>query len=282
MDIISEYSYINNNIETLMQRVKKAAEKSGRVASDIDIIAVSKTAPIGKILEASKTGICKFGENRVQELLEKRKSIAVMGAQTQTDRLDVWTQPDRFHKQAQADQIKKHIIVSKCEADRVRPMLEWHFIGRLQTNKVKLLVGNVELIHSLDRFELAEEIQKCASARDIVVNTLVQVNISKEESKAGFFHENLSDTIYKLSKLPNIRVKGLMTIAPFVDDPENNRVYFREIHKVLVDIAKEKMDNVSMDVLSAGMSNDFEVAIEEGSNVIRVGAAVFAEHSNKR
>jgi pyridoxal phosphate enzyme (YggS family) len=151
----------------------------------------------------------------------------------------------------------------------------WHLIGHLQTNKVKYIIDKVSLIHSVDRLELAQEIQKRAEKSGKVMDILVQVNIAQEEQKSGVYTDKLYDLITGISTLRNLRVKGLMTIAPFTEDPEAVRPVFRELNKISVDIKNENIDNINMGLLSMGMSNDFEVAIEEGANIIRVGTAIF-------
>jgi len=261
------YDYISSNIEALRRRVEAAAEKSGRKASDIDIIAVSKTKPIEMIIAATKSGLYRFGENRAQELLEKQRAAEAYGIDTAARVIVAEPRGCSSGSTGEAADIDNGNAAG----------IEWHFIGSLQTNKVRQIVGRTKLIHSLDRFELADEIQRCASKRGIVVDTLVQVNIAKEDSKSGFFHENIEEILIKLSEMRNIRINGLMTIAPFVDDPEENRTFFRALNKIFVDMSMKKMDNVNMAVLSAGMSNDFEVAIEEGANMVRIGTSVFGE-----
>lgn len=153
----------------------------------------------------------------------------------------------------------------------------WHLIGHLQTNKVKYIVEKVDLIHSLDRMELAEEIQKRAEKAGRIMEALVQVNIAEEESKFGMEMDKVPDFLKNVSKFPNIRIKGLMTIAPLAQNPEEIRWVFTELRKLHIDITRENIDNINMDYLSMGMSNDFEAAIEEGSNMVRIGTAIFGK-----
>jgi len=153
----------------------------------------------------------------------------------------------------------------------------WHLIGRLQTNKVKYIIDKVTMIHSLDRPELAEEIQKRAMACNRTVDVLIQVNVSGEETKAGISPEEVYDFAVKMSRYPNIRVKGLMTIAPYTEDPESVRWIFRRLKNISVDIGRENIDNIDMQYLSMGMSHDFEVAVEEGANIVRIGSSIFGE-----
>jgi len=159
--------------------------------------------------------------------------------------------------------------------DIIGAQCNWHLIGSLQTNKVKYIIDKVALIHSLDRIELAEEIQKRAERISRVVDVLVQVNVAKEETKSGIYLEQAYDFVKEVSKYGNIRIRGLMTIAPFAENPEEVRFVFRELHKLYIDISRENADNINMDYLSMGMSNDFEIAIEEGSNMVRIGTAIF-------
>lgn len=155
--------------------------------------------------------------------------------------------------------------------------LHWHLIGHLQTNKVKYIVDKVVLIHSVDSLKLAEQINKEAAKKGIICDILIEVNVAKEESKYGVYEESLHDLIVEAAKLENIRVKGLMTIAPFVEEPEKNRMYFRKLRQLCVDIKSKNIDNVSMNILSMGMTGDYEVAIEEGATLIRVGTGIFGE-----
>ena len=155
----------------------------------------------------------------------------------------------------------------------------WHLIGNLQTNKVKYIIEKVKLIHSLDRFELATEIQKQAEKYGKIIELLVQINISGEETKSGIEPQQTREFIKNISTFNNLKIRGLMTIAPNVVDSESVRHIFRELKKIFIDMKKENIDNVSMDYLSMGMSNDFEVAIEEGANIVRIGSAIFGKRS---
>ncbi|MEG1585087.1 MAG: YggS family pyridoxal phosphate-dependent enzyme, partial [Anaerovorax sp.] len=150
--------------------------------------------------------------------------------------------------------------------------------GHLQTNKVKYIIDKVHMIHSVDSFHLAEEIDKRAEQKGITMDVLIQVNSAEEESKFGITTEETGQLIMDiLDKCPNIRVKGLMCIAPFEDDPDNVRVYFAAVKKLYDEYAKILHEHLDFQYLSMGMSHDFEVAIEEGSNLIRVGTAIFGE-----
>ena len=153
--------------------------------------------------------------------------------------------------------------------------IRWHMIGHLQRNKVKYIVGKVELIHSVDTYRLAEEINIQAKKQNVIVPILVEVNIAHEESKFGISAEDAILLVEEMSKLENIRIKGLMTIAPYVENPEDNRKYFQQIRQLSVDIKRKNIDNVDMHVLSMGMSGDYEVAIEEGATMVRIGTGIF-------
>ena len=155
--------------------------------------------------------------------------------------------------------------------------LVWHFIGHLQTNKVKYVVGRASLIHSVDTLHLAEAIEAEAEKKNLTVDVLIEVNVAGEKSKFGLTIQETEELVRGVSKLPHIRVKGLMTIAPFVEDAEENRGIFRALKDLSVDIAGKNIDNVSMDILSMGMTNDYEVAIEEGATHVRVGTGIFGE-----
>ncbi len=213
------------------QAAEAAAEDAGRKAKDCTLIAVSKTKPLEMLIEAYQAGCRDFGENKVQELLDK---------------------------------------YDKMPAD-----VKWHMIGHLQTNKVKYIVDKVALIHSVDSVKLAKEINKEALKKNCRVSVLLEVNIAEEDSKYGFHTEEILDAVREIAKLSSIKVEGLMTIAPFVENPEENRVYFRQLKQLSVDILKENIDNINMNVLSMGMTGDYLVAISEGASFVRVGTGIF-------
>ena len=174
-------------------------------------------------------------------------------------------------------------VQEMCGKMEVLPKdIRWHMIGHLQRNKVKYIVGKVELIHSVDTYRLAEEINIQAKKQNVIVPILVEVNIAHEESKFGISAEDAILLVEEISKLENIRIKGLMTIAPYVENPEDNRLYFRKIKQLSVDINAKNIDNIYMDTLSMGMTNDYVVAVEEGATMVRVGTAIFgARNYNK-
>ncbi len=167
--------------------------------------------------------------------------------------------------------------------DKIEKMpkdIKWHMIGHLQRNKVKYLVGNnIALIHSVDSYRLAEEINIQAKKKNVVVPILVEVNIAEEESKFGISAEDAIQLVEEIAELENVQIKGLMTIAPYVVDAEENRLYFRKIKQLSVDIRNKNIHNVSMEILSMGMTGDYMVAIEEGATLVRVGTGIFGERN---
>ena len=152
-----------------------------------------------------------------------------------------------------------------------------HFIGHLQTNKVKDIINRVELIHSVDSLRLAKEISKQAQKNDKTMDILLEINIGNEDSKWGFSPDNLEESVKEIAALPNIRVCGLMAIPPICENPEENRKYFKQMYKLFVDIKDKNIDNSFMNILSMGMSDDFDIAVEEGANLVRVGTALFGK-----
>ena len=157
--------------------------------------------------------------------------------------------------------------------------IEWHFIGHLQTNKVKYIIDKVYLIQSLDSISLAGEIDKQAKKHNKVMDVLVEVNICAEESKSDVLPENLENFLKEISSFPNIRVLGLMSIPPIMNDVDTQREIFRKIMKIYVDISQKKLDNINMQILSMGMSDDYEIAVEEGSTMVRVGSSLFGKRN---
>ena len=155
--------------------------------------------------------------------------------------------------------------------------INWHLIGHLQTNKVKYIVDKVELIHSVDSLKLAYEIEKEAKKKNVICNILIEVNIANEDTKYGVKADEALNLIEDIAELSHIRVKGLMTIAPFVEEAEKNREHFRKLRQLLIDIKSKNIDNVYMDILSMGMTGDYCIAIEEGATLVRVGTGVFGE-----
>ncbi len=159
--------------------------------------------------------------------------------------------------------------------EHVSQPVRFHLIGHLQTNKVKYIVDKACLIHSVDSLKLAQTIQKEAAKKQVIAQILIEVNVAEEDSKFGLHTEDVIPFIQEISTMPNLHVNGLMTIAPFVDDPEDNRKYFRTLKQLSLDITSKNIDNIDMNVLSMGMTNDYKVAIEEGATMVRVGTAIF-------
>lgn len=155
--------------------------------------------------------------------------------------------------------------------------LRWHMIGHLQRNKVKQVIDKAVLIHSVDSVRLAKAIEAEAAKKDIIVQILLEVNVAEEDSKFGLKLDEVLPAVEEIATMPHVRIKGLMTIAPFVENPEENRTVFAQLQKLSVDIAEKNIDNVSVDILSMGMTNDYQVAIEEGATMIRVGTGIFGE-----
>ena len=153
--------------------------------------------------------------------------------------------------------------------------IEWHMIGHLQTNKVKYIVDKVRLIHSVDSLRLAEMIEKEAEKHNRVVDILLEVNVAEEESKFGLKTDEVLPLAERITEFSHVRLRGLMTIAPFVENPEKNRTIFADLHKLYVDIKEKNIDNGTVNILSMGMTNDFEVAIEEGATMVRIGTGIF-------
>lgn len=226
---------IEQNLLQVKRNIITACEKSGRDASDVTLIAVSKTKPVAMLEESYQCNIRDFGENKVQELCDKY------------------------------EQLPKDI--------------KWHMIGHLQTNKVKYLMGKTTLIHSVDSLKLALEIEKQSAKHQLITDILIEVNIAEESSKFGIQKEETIALVRKISELKHVRIKGLMTVAPYTSNPEDNRRYFRSIKELSVDINKENIDNVSMSILSMGMTGDYMVAIEEGATMVRVGTGIFGERN---
>ena len=226
---------MEKNLHTIRENIAKAAEKSGRSSQDITLVAVTKTIPADCIRQAFELGVTDFGENRVQEFLPKYE---LLGQQ----------------------------LISK-------PI--WHMIGHLQTNKVRQIIDKVSLIHSVDSLRLAEEIDKRAGQHNIKMDILIEINIAEEDTKQGVTPENASFLIEQISNLSNICTKGLMCVAPYVEHQEENRLYFEKMQRLLVDIKSKCLHNVDMRYLSMGMTGDYEVAIEEGANIVRIGTGLF-------
>lgn len=222
---------IRDHLNEVRENIQKACEKAGRSPQEVTLIAVSKTKPLFMLEEAYEAGARDFGENKVQEILEKHPKMP---------------EDARFH-----------------------------MIGHLQRNKVKQVLPHAVLIHSVDSYRLAEQISQEAGKLGITAKILLEVNVAKEESKFGMMPEDVEEMAGQIAALPHLQIEGLMAIAPFVDDPEKNRPVFRKLYQLSVDIKKKNIDNVNMGVLSMGMTGDYQVAVEEGSTMIRVGTGIF-------
>lgn len=224
---------IKENLDQVQDNINKACERAGRNSSDVTLIAVSKTKPVSMLMDAYEYGCREFGENKVQELVDKYE------------------------------------VMPKD--------IKWHMIGHLQRNKVKYIVDKVALIHSVDSLKLAQEISKEALKKQVQVSILIEVNVAGEDTKFGVKPGDTEALVREIATLPGVRIQGLMTIAPYVDDPEGNRQYFEELKQLSVDINHKNIDNVNMNVLSMGMTGDYMVAIEEGASFVRVGTGIFGE-----
>lgn len=218
------------NYKNAMSRLETALEESGRSIKDVLVIGASKTMPLERILFVrDNTDVKIFGENRVQELLEK-----------------------------------------------YTPDVRWHFIGQLQTNKVKYIVDKVELIHSVDRLSLLQEIDRQAKKHGKVQDILIEVNIGGEEKKGGVAPAEVVDFAKEVDKYPSVRLKGLMSVLPNVEKEALNAFYL-QLSKLYDTLKQTRLDNADIRYLSAGMSNDYDVAVKYGANIVRLGRALFGE-----
>ena len=219
-------------------------------------------------------------KNNIEELCEQKNIskdkvtlIAVSKTKPVSDIEKVYEAGCRDFGENKAQELKeKYALLPKD--------IRWHFIGTLQKNKVKYVVGKAFLIHSVDSYELALEIQKRAEKMDVHCDILIEVNVAKEESKQGIFDlDEVEDVIRKISHLKNVHIKGLMTIAPICENSTDNSIYFKKLKDLSVDIMHKNIDNVCMNILSMGMSSDYETAIEEGATYVRVGTSIFGERN---
>lgn len=229
------YGYIADNIKVVENNILSACKRSDRNIEKVMLIAVSKTMPVEALKAAYECGCRDFGENKVQELVDKY------------------------------EQMPKDI--------------RWHMIGHLQRNKVKYIVDKAYLIHGVDSLRLAEEISKEAVKKNVTAHILIEVNAAQEDTKFGVSIDETAGLLENISRLPSIEVEGLMMIAPYVENSEENRQYFVSLRQLSVDIMKKNNDNVNMNVLSMGMTGDYEVAIEEGATYVRVGTGIFGERN---
>ena len=225
---------LKQRLDTIKERIDRAAKSNGRPPEDIRLVAVSKTMPVDTVRMAIDAGAEILGENYIQEARTKVNAL--------------------------------------MDGD-----VEWHFIGHLQSNKAKYAVRLFDLIHSVDSLKLALELNKQAAKTGKVQSILIQVNVAREDSKSGIFKEDLLDLIHTVAQLPNLSLKGLMTMPPFFNAPDKVRPYFKELRRLRDQIAAKKIENVMLRELSMGMTGDFEAAISEGATLVRVGTAIFGE-----
>lgn len=229
---------ITENLEQVRKNIDEACRMAGRDPKEVTLIAVSKTKPVSMLKEAYDAGARCFGENKVQEIMDK-------------------------HPQLPED-------------------IQWHMIGHLQRNKVKYIVDKVSMIHSVDSLRLAQTIEQEAAKHNVCVPVLLEVNVAQEESKFGLKMDEVLPLIETIADFPHIKVQGLMTIAPHVENAEDNRDFFRQLKKLSVDIEAKNINNVSMSVLSMGMTGDYQVAVQEGATMVRVGTGIFGERNYVR
>lgn len=229
---------ITENLEQVRKNIDEACRMAGRDPKEVTLIAVSKTKPVSMLKEAYDAGARCFGENKVQEIMDK-------------------------HPQLPED-------------------IQWHMIGHLQKNKVKYIVDKVSMIHSVDSLRLAQTIEQEAAKHNVCVPVLLEVNVAQEESKFGLKMDEVLPLIETIADFPHIKVQGLMTIAPYVENAEDNRDFFRQLKKLSVDIEAKNINNVSMSVLSMGMTGDYQVAVQEGATMVRVGTGIFGERNYVR
>ena len=234
-------------VKAVRKRINNAAVKAGRNPADIKLVAVTKNIELPQIIEAVKAGVTILGENRVQEALKK-------------------IQDARFKMQDKT--------------------IQWHLIGSLQKNKAKYAVQLFDLIHTIDSIGLAEEVNKQAEKVGKIQRVLVQLKLSEEETKHGALEKDLIELLEKVAGMENLKLEGLMTMPPYFENPEKTRPYFRQLRQLQDNINASRLPTGQAGIthhalqdLSMGMSNDFEVAIEEGATMVRIGTAIFADGS---
>jgi PLP dependent protein len=226
-------------LQAIHARIEAAARRAGRDPAAVRLIAATKTVPVDRLRQAVEGGCRAFGENRVQEAVQKMDALAPL------------------------------------------PDLEWHLIGPLQTNKAKLVVGRFALIHSIDRVEIARRLNDLLDGRGLVQAVLLEVNIAAEPSKHGVRPESLVEVAGQIAGFTAIRIRGLMTIPPPVETPDQARPHFRYLKKLALQVEQQHIPGVAMTDLSMGMSADFECAIEEGATMVRIGTRLFGARGAK-
>ena len=239
---------LKERYDAVLRRVEESAARSGRTSDDIIVVAVSKYASMDQVRELIRLGHADFGENQVQSLIQRAALV------------DEFLDRSRAHGGDRAD---------------VPESVRWHMVGHLQRNKVKKALQHARLVHSVDSLRLAEEIQSIAMRLDQVVEVLIQVNISGERTKTGIAPAATRHLLDQVDTMINIRPRGLMAMAPLVEDPVDARPWFERARELFDDVRRSGAGGERFEILSMGMSNDFEVAIECGANVVRVGSAIF-------
>lgn len=237
------------------QRVADAARRSGRSPDSVYLVAVTKTAEPEDIRSLIEMGHRDFGENRVQQLVQRASIV------------EEWFERARLLARTSADRVP---------FDPSKPV-RWHMIGHLQRNKARKVADLCRLVHSVDSLRLAEELQQFANKHDRDIEVLVQVNVSGEESKEGVPIPAAAALVEQIDTMINVHARGLMTMAPYSDNPEDARAHFARCRELFEELRAEGLGEGRFDLLSMGMSGDYEVAIEEGSNIVRVGSAIFGE-----
>ena len=222
-----------DNYRQVLNNIQDACQAVGRDPKEVTLVAVSKTKPEEMLQQVYDAGARVFGENKVQEIMDKY--------------------------------------------DHLPGDIRWQMIGHLQRNKVKYIVDKVDMIHSVDSYRLAQTIETEAAKKNVTVSVLLEVNVAEEESKFGLKMDEVLPLVQQISELPHVQVKGLMTIAPFVSNPEDNREIFRKLKKLSVDIEAKNINNTTMSVLSMGMTGDYMVAVQGGATMVRVGTGIFGE-----
>lgn len=238
---------IADNLSRIRERIAIACAHSGRDPQSVKLMAVTKTVSAERILQAVEAGITILGENYVQEAREKITYLTERPAMKKSDSAGAFQQP------------------------------QWHMIGHLQTNKAKYAVKLFDYIHSVDRFDLAVELDRRAKALSRKINILIEVNVSGEQTKNGVPAKEAPELMEKIAPLANLDVKGLMTMAPYSDNPELSRPFFKSLRNLRNDIARRNIPGICLEELSMGMTDDFAVAVEEGATIVRIGRAIFGE-----
>ena len=255
---MSDRKSLESRYNEIRERVGEACARSGRSPSSVILVAVTKHAEIDDIRELIELGHRDFGENRVQQLVQRAAVVK-----------------DWFDRMGVLDRTRARLGEGEGGVFDASKPVRWHMIGSLQRNKARKVVEFSRLIHSVDSLRLAEELQAIANKRDEVIDVLVQVNCSGEEQKHGCPVPAAGVLAEQIDTMVNVRVRGLMTMAAQTDDPETTRTTFRRCRELFEDIRREGAGEGRFDLLSMGMSGDFEIALEEGANIVRVGTGIF-------